>query len=293
MLSSTIHSRSNLNRSIFNLSPNYSLMKKLLLLLLILFSACYKIPDSLIEPQSINYKVDQISVPQNISYSFSDSSFVASVKIINAQSVSAVWCRVYSLDGTLKITDYTVLYDDGNLVGHGDQTKGDGIYSAKIVMGKLKPAGKYQIEFFVENNIQLSPDNISKAGSHVFTYDNSQVNYPPVLSNLILPQQVNRGEGFIFSVKVSDQNGLADISQVYFKLYRPDGTIVMNGTLDYFLMVDNGDLNLGDQTAGDGIFSFKNSFGATAPTGSWKFEFYAKDRSNSLGNVLTQTTTVN
>jgi hypothetical protein len=114
-----------------------------------------------------------------------------------------------------------------------------------------------------------------------------------VISNLLLPSSVNRGDSFIFSIKVDDTNGSFDIAQVYFKLYRPNGTIVLNGNDDFFLMVDTGDANLGDQTAGDGIYSFKNSFSSTAPTGLWKFEFQAKDRSGKLSNIISSNMMVN
>ena len=58
-------------------------------------------------------------------------------------------------------------------------------------------------------------------------------------------------------------------------------------------MVDNGDSVLGDAKAGDGIYSFKNTFGPTAQTGNWQFEFQAKDKSGAVSNVIKQTLGVN
>jgi len=159
-------------------------------------------------------------------------------------------------------------------------------------MSRLNPNGKYQIEYFVEDNVNLPPNNSAKVGSALFTFDNNQNNLPPVISDVGLPASVNRGDSFLISVKVSDPNGLSDLYQVYFKLYRPDGSTVDPGNgLSYFIMFDDG--TRGDQTAGDGIYSLQNSFGSTAQTGTWKFEFQAKDYGGKLSNVITQNLTVN
>jgi hypothetical protein len=59
-------------------------------------------------------------------------------------------------------------------------------------------------------------------------------------------------------------------------------------------MVDNGDKEgFGDEKAGDGLFSFKNSFGTTSQTGNWRFEFQAKDKSNELSGVIIHNLQVN
>jgi hypothetical protein len=62
-----------------------------------------------------------------------------------------------------------------------------------------------------------------------------------------------------------------------------------------FDLFDNGDLEgRGDQFAGDGIFSFKNSFldDPSTQRGFWRFEFTAKDRGNKLSNVIIKSVTV-
>ena len=271
------------------------LNKNLILSALLAFTllSCDKIPDGIVDVSRVDYKILGVSAPIGFTYSPNDSAVVTSIQISNYETVSDVWCKVTSVDGTLLIKDQIPMYDNGNVAFNGDQTKGDGIYTAKFVMGKLNPNGNYQIEYFIEDNIRQAPENLVKAGVHIFTFNNGQNNLPPVISNLLLPSSVNRGDSFIFSIKVDDANGSFDISQVYFKLYRPNGSIVLNGNDDFFLMVDNGDTNLGDQTAGDGIYSFKNSFGSTAPTGLWKFDFQAKDRSGKLSNIISSNMMVN
>jgi hypothetical protein len=264
-----------------------------IIMLSLLVLGCDKIQDGIVDTKTVNYKVVSITAPASYSTTTADSSITTSVQVQNNSTVGNVWCSVESLDETQSIYKHIDMLDDGNKQTDGDQVKGDGIYSCKFVMSIKLPNGKYQIQYFVEDNVRLSPDNLTKIGTQVFNYNNSQTNYAPVISNLVIPGTAERGTSFVFSVKVDDQNGLADISQVYFKLYRPNGSIVMNGTLDYFLMVDTGDANFGDQTAGDGIYSFKNSFGSTSQTGLWKFEFRAKDRSGLLSNLITSNLTVN
>ena len=121
-----------------------------------------------------------------------------------------------------------------------------------------------------------------------FNYNNGQNNVTPVISDLVCPNSINRGVDFIFSVTANDPNGLNDIESVSFKLFRPDGTIVEESPGDtLFAMHDDGDLGtFGDSTAGDGVYSFKNSFALTAQTGNWKFIFQAEDRGGSLSNII-------
>lgn len=273
-----------------------SLLRSLFLLVFaaLSFFGCQEIPNGIIDSKTIDYKVGGIIAPMNFNYSQTDSMVVTSVQIANVRTVEKVWCKVSAADGSLTVRPQLNLYDDGDVVKNGDQKSGDGIFSGKFVMGKSTPNGKYQIEYFVEDNIRQSPENLTKVGSHIFTFSNSQTNQPPVISNLIIPGSVNRGESFIFTLKVDDPNGLPDIYQVYFKLFRPDGSQVLGAPgQDYILMYDNGDQNFGDQIADDGIYSFKNSFSSTSQTGTWRFEFQAKDRGGKLSNVLTHNMIVN
>jgi hypothetical protein len=54
-------------------------------------------------------------------------------------------------------------------------------------------------------------------------------------------------------------------------------------------MSDDGNLTSdGDQIAGDGIYSAKQAFKSGSPTGTWRFEFQAKDIRNGLSNVIIQ-----
>ena len=263
--------------------------------LLLIFSACEEIPDEVIEQTKVYNKVKSISAPDNFSFSQTDSILTTSIEFENSKYIGKVWLLIKSEDGTVTIISSLLMLDNGNLAVNGDQKADDNIFSAKAGISKKYSNGKYFIEYYVEDNVKPVNENVTKVAVHFFNYNNNQVSYTPVISNLTIPNSVGRGESFIFTLKVDDQNGLGDISQVYFKLFRPDGTFAdpQNG-LGYFLMVDDGNLDVfGDQSAGDGIYSYKNSFGTTSQIGSWKFEFQAKDKGNNLSNVITHFLNVN
>lgn len=274
---------------------NYAIKSLAIFLSLLFLTACEEIPDGVIEQTKVYNKVKSISAPANFSYSQSDSILVTTIEFESSKYISKVWLQIKSEDGSTTIISSLPMLDNGNLSTTGDQTADDNIYTAKAGISKRYSNGKYFIEYYVEDNVKPVNQNVSKVAVHFFNYNNNQVSYSPVISNLTIPNSVSRGESFIFTLKVEDQNGLGDISQVYFKLFRPDGTLAdpQNG-LGYFLMVDDGNSEIfGDQAAGDGIYSFKNSFSSTAQTGQWKFEFQAKDKSANLSNILTHFLNVN
>lgn len=265
------------------------------IIILFIVIACEKIPDGIVEQESLNNKVKSISAPSSFSYSKSDSILITYIEFEDSKNISKVWLQIKSANGSITITSFTQMFDNGNISTNGDQKANDNIYSAKIAISKKFSSGKYFIDYFVEDNIKPPSENITKVASHVFNYNNNQISYPPIISNLTIPSSVLRGESFAFTLKVEDGNGLGDIDQVYFKLYRPDGSLVdpQNG-LGYFLMVDDGNFNtFGDVAAGDGIYSFKNSFSSTSQIGQWKFEFQAKDKSGNLSNTIIHFMTVN
>ena len=163
-----------------------------LFLFTVVFISCDEIPDGIVDVKTVNYNVMGITAPSTFIYSPADSTIVTSVQIQNVETVSNVWCKVSSFDGTLTINNQIFMFDDGNVSLHGDQNKGDGIYSGKVNMSKSNPNGKYQVEFFIEDNVRISPDNVQKVGAQIFSYNNNQQNLPPVISNLNIPSSVNR-----------------------------------------------------------------------------------------------------
>jgi len=114
-------------------------------------------------------------------------------------------------------------------------------------------------------------------------------NDPPVLSELSAPDTVSRssGQSFVLSVKVTDPQGLGDVSQVYFNTYKPDGAPSSGNP---FFMRDDG--QGGDATAHDGIYSLGISISTQNATGNYRFEFYAVDYSGAVSQPIIHVITV-
>ncbi len=60
--------------------------------------------------------------------------------------IDKVYFVVYRPNGTTSNTQ-NLMYDDGNLAQHGDQTAGDGIYSLIISINSTNTKGTYRLEF--------------------------------------------------------------------------------------------------------------------------------------------------
>ena len=73
-----------------------------------------------------------------------------------------------------------------------------------------------------------------------------------------------------------------DILEVYFIVYRPDGTT--NG--NKIQLFDDGDSENGDVTAGDGIYSRLIQVDQSNQKGTYRFDFQAEDRLGALSNIV-------
>jgi hypothetical protein len=263
------------------MKSKYFDMKKLLIVLIpLLFTGCDKNYDNIIDELRVPLQVVSLSSFDFFEYTPEDSVIELFVRFEKPENISSVFFDVLSPDQKKINTSSAFLFDDGDISLHGDSLKGDGIFSAKYPFSQSLSNGRYQISYYVEDILS----RVRFVSTQSFTYENGKEKFPPVLSNLVIPDSATRGVLFVFSVKVDDPNGLADIEKVYFDLFRPDGTRVESGP---FNMVDNGNNEIfGDLVAGDGIYSYKNSFGATAQTGLWRFEFEAKDLGKKLSNKI-------
>ena len=243
---------------------------------LILFG-CDKISDNVVNQEALDYQISGITAPDTVNYAARDSVVTTSIQISNPATVKSVWCRVSSLNGSNII--YSQVYLQTSTAGTGTNS-GIKNFSGNFVMNQNLAEGLYQIEYYVENNVWPAPQNLMKAGSKIFNFRNIP---PPVIAINKVPSSVLTDSSFVVSIKVTDVNGLKDISQVYFALYAPDGSYLNN-----YQMYDDGNLKVdGDLTAGDGIYSLMKSF-KPGNTGTWKFEFQAKDLRNGLSNVIIQ-----
>ncbi|MBL1212790.1 MAG: hypothetical protein HND52_05450 [Ignavibacteriae bacterium] len=245
---------------------------------IVLLFSCDKIGDEIVEPQVSFVKVQNISAPNFVVYSPSDSSFVAAITFTNSEFIKDVWLSLSTTDGLVTITKSLKMFDDGSAAS-GDQTAGDNKYSAKIILSKSNPFSDYNIEFYVKN----LNNNIQKVAVHKFLYDNGQFNAAPIIENVFAPDTiVVESPKSIFRViaEVSDSNGAQDISSVWFTSTRPDGS---SSGAKIFL----NDLGLdGDETAGDGKYSIVVEVTPANTKGTYRFDFQAQDRRQTLSEII-------
>jgi hypothetical protein len=263
-------------------------MKKSFLIILILLSVvyfgCEKDFDSLVDQSPSSFQVIGLRSIDTVRFIPGDSLLLMTITFNDVRDLKSTTSDIYSSAGSKLNSSSINLFDNGR-PENGDQTSGDKTYSNKFPLSQANPNGLYTIRYFA-----LDKNNVTKqVAIQNFNYDNGQANVAPVISNLSIPDTVVRNISFIFSVFVADSNGLNDIEFVYFELFRPDGSQVFPSPgVTKFLMHDDGNFDVfGDQTPGDGIYSFKNLFANTAQTGEWKFIFQAIDRRKNLSNPIT------
>jgi hypothetical protein len=232
----------------------------------------------------IELEIIEIIAPTQITYTDETTLFKATVEVNTSYVIQDIWYKITSSDATLTLVDSLQMKDDGDTDSSGDETAGDNIFTAQKSLRVQVPSGDYTVQYFVKNFL----DVVEEIGVTNFTYDNTQFNYAPVISNLDMPDVIDRDVEFSFSVEVYDENGPDDILSVYYELYRPNGDQVVNSQgITQFPLFDSGDLGLhGDEVAGDGIYTVLLTYPLEVETGNWTFFFYAEDRQNELSNEI-------
>ena len=151
------------------------------------------------------------------------------------------------------------------------------------------PIGNYTVRFSVTG----FDGNTKQVAAASFYFNNGQDNIAPVISNTSIEPDtvvVTQPTAIFTSVEAIDSNGVNDLVEVYFIVYRPDSTTSNNRT---FLFDDGSccpippsNLPSGDLVADDGIFSRTIQVDQTNMKGTYRFEFRAKDRSGTLSNII-------
>jgi len=157
----------------------------------------------------------------------------------------------------------------------------DDLYENQFILRRENPIGNYTVRFSAEG----FEGDAKQVALATFYFKNGQDNLPPVISNTIIDPDtvvVNQPTVILTSVQASDPNGLNDILEVYFVVYRPDGSSNNNRVFLY----DDGTSENGDLTAGDGIFSRLIQVDQSNQKGTYRFEFRAKDRIGDLSNLI-------
>lgn len=165
------------------------------------------------------------------------------------------------------------LHDEGSAP---DSARGDGIFSGTVQFSLTRAqVGRYQIRATAVDRLGASSN--SPSGQFQLTRRNS----PPAVFNLDAPDSVTRPTAgnllFTMSIAATDSDGLADVSEVYFRsltsstpdrkifLYDDGGAVLHNQVLS------------GDQFAGDGIFTVIVQLPFDATAGTRIFAFQARD----------------
>lgn len=172
---------------------------------------------------------------------------------------------------------------------------GDGVYAAK--MSKLFAIGKkgaYDLRFQASDK--------SGGQSEIVSKQVTICNEAPQLVDFVhadsvqLPEQ-GKMVAFLITIRVDDDQTVADIKDVKLEWKKPDGTHSLNSPFDLY---DNGlpwndDFEgwdngwRGDEQAGDGIYSITGIFDPLQPLGRYELTFYARD---FAGNTSERTTRV-
>ena len=205
----------------------------------------------------------------------------AQAKISSSPAIRPVFVRAVMIrESNSSPLQSANLVDDGSTP---DSVAGDGFYSGIMNFSFQRSAvGTLRLELSATSNSGLQSNTI------ILPFLIFRANQPPALSNLQSPDTVrisSQTQSILLTVKASDLDGSADIRQVVFNSFLPDGRA---STGNPFRMFDDG--TNGDTAAGDGVYSLRVLSPTT--TGPYRFEFQAADRSGALSNTIVHTIVV-
>lgn len=254
---------------------NSVMRKSYFLIVPLLIWGCEKTFDTVIDTTTDNYQVSTIAgIKDTIDLKVPGDSLL-NIRLIFApgSEVSQAYFDIYSSDNS-KLNSSPLFM----------QEVITNVFENSFILERENPIGNYTVRFFASGN----SGNTQQVALRTFYFNNGQDNVAPVISNLIMPDSIQAGETILFTVVVSDSNGLNDVDFVFYEAYNPDGVKVVNTQgISQFPMFDNGETQVnGDETAGDGIYTVILTFPATAQLGTWRFEFRARDRSRTFSNKI-------
>jgi hypothetical protein len=254
-------------------SKYYSVMGKYFLLLIpLLIWGCEQTYDNVVDTSTENYQVTSIvGVKDTVDLKVPGDSVLNLRMIFSPQSeVNKPYFSIFASDNSQLNSSPIEMIEVAN-----------NVFDNQYILTSEDPIGDYTIKFSVTGF-----DGINKqVATSYFFFNNGQDNVAPVISNTVIEPDtvvVTETTAIFTSVEVEDSNGQSDILEVYFNVYRPDGTT--NG--NKIQLFDDGSSTNGDVTAGDGIYSRLIQVDETNQKGTYRFEFQAKDRLGALSNVL-------
>jgi hypothetical protein len=142
--------------------------------------------------------------------------------------------------------------------------------------------GFYFVDFIAED---LSGEQSLPFSKPVFFQNTPPFIWDADTPDTLIVQQQNSVDALI-TVRVKDSQSLADVQEVYFNSYKPDGNPSSGNP---FYMFDNGlpfDPNnsfaVGDQFKSDGVYSLTIFLSPGTSPGLYTFRFFVKDRAEQL-----------
>jgi len=251
-------------------------MRKYYLLIIPLLNwGCEQTFDNVIDTATENYQLTSVvGIKDSVDLKVPGDSLLSLRLIFTPESkINKVFFDIYASDNSRLNAEPVEMQEVSNK-----------IYEEQFILKRENPIGDYNLKFSVTGF-----DGINKqVATSSFYFNNGQDNVPPEISNLIMPDSVQRGNTILFTVEVSDSNGLNDVEYVFYEAYNPDGIKVVNSQgISEFPMFDDGNTSEnGDVAAGDGIYTVVLTFPVSAQEGTWRFEFLARDRSKTLSNKI-------
>ncbi len=253
------------------------MIKKIITVLFVatLFLGCEEIPNDVIEIQTVDYVIENISAPSEVIFK-ENNILQTSMKVNNFEDIKKVWFSIDTLNGAFSISP--------NI---GMESNNNNLYVGKFEFHESVYPGTYEIKYYIKDNINVDGENVRKVGSRLFDYKIEKGNIPPKIMEYNIYDNAVQGGYIIVSVRAIDQNGPDDIKSVYFELFYPNGTQVTSSDSNtQFLMFDNGNSTNGDLVANDGIFSSKYALDSLAVLGDWKIVVYAIDKQDSISKPI-------
>lgn len=126
-------------------------------------------------------------------------------------------------------------------------------------------------------------ENKSKPVVRKFYLERTASNDPPQVLSVSAPDTVFKSgqTNFLITVEATDPQGLQDITQVVLNSFKPDGSPSVGNP---FFLRDDG--IGGDVMADDGTYSIRVGFDQSNTSGTYRFEFHAKDKTGAVSNTV-------
>lgn len=253
-------------------SKYYSAMRKILFFLIpLLIWGCEQTFDNVIDTTTDNYQVTLVSHPDSVDLKNpGDSLLNVRIGFTQGSQLQQVFFDVIASDNSLLNPSPIEMFDISN-----------NLFSAQFILKPEYPNGTYKLNFTAKGTSGIS----KLVATSSFIFNNGQDNLAPVISNTVIDPDtaiVNDTTVIFTSVDAIDSNGANDILEVYFIVYKPDGST--NNTK--LFLFDDGKLEHGDKIAGDSTYSLLIQVDQSNDKGTYRFEFQAKDRSGELSNII-------